>query len=89
MGPGLDIVFGTEELKVMAYRKRGREVVDGNEDTNGSDEAKKTNFANASQAPKFQNSWPLSPLSQVQTPNQDQWPPDDDDEREPYTLSVV
>jgi len=49
-----------------------------------SDQAKKIDFANASQAPKFfahkvfLHLWRLSPLSQVQTPNQDQSSSNDD-----------
>jgi len=54
-------------------------------------------FAEAVQAPKFLaqkpsflHPHPLSPLSQVQTPNQDQWSSDnDDDDGRLYTKPVV
>jgi len=54
---GLDMVFGVGELKVKTYRirriSRPDEGVNRKEDMDASDQAKKINFANGGQAPKF------------------------------------
>ena len=80
------MAFGVEELKVMAHQdwsfSWGRKEENAKEHMDENDEAK-TYFATLAKNPSSSllHPWLLSPLSQAQTPNQNQEPSDDDDWR--------
>jgi len=71
--PGLKMMFGVEELRLMAHQDGGfpgrRKEVNGKEDMGESEETKKTHFANAYQESKFQVPPPLATFALIASPN--------------------